>query len=55
MGLDYKDKVYRQIVVTRIPLGTNCAPLVADILLFCYEKTCMTNCVINAMTLILIL
>ena len=28
-------KLYRQIV--GIPMGTNCVPLVADLLLFCYE------------------
>ena len=28
-------KLYRQIV--GIPMGTNCAPLVADLVLFCYE------------------
>ena len=29
-------KLYRQIVGS--PLGTNCAPLVADLFLFCYER-----------------
>ena len=29
-------KLYRQIV--GIPMGTNCAPLVADLFLFCYER-----------------
>ena len=28
-------KLYRQVV--GIPTGTNCAPLVADLFLFCYE------------------
>ena len=28
-------KLYRQIV--GIPMGTNCNPLIADLLLFCYE------------------
>ena len=28
-------KLYRQII--GIPMGTNCAPLVADLFLFCYE------------------
>ena len=28
--------LYRQIV--GIPMGTNCAPLVADLFLFCYER-----------------
>ena len=32
-------KLYRQIV--GIPMGTNCAPLVADLLLFCYERDSM--------------
>ena len=26
------------IAVVGIPLGTNCAPLVADLFLFCYER-----------------
>ena len=29
-------KLYRQVVV--IPMGTNCAPLVVDLFLFCYER-----------------
>ena len=29
-------KLFRQIV--GIPVGTNCAPLVADLFLFCYER-----------------
>ena len=33
--------LYRQIV--GIPMGTNCAPLVADLFLFCYEKDFMTS------------
>ena len=32
-------KLYRQIV--GIPIGTNCAPLVADLFLFCYERDFM--------------
>ena len=32
---------YRQIV--GIPVGTNCAPLVADLFLFCYERDFMKN------------
>ena len=32
-------KVYRQVVW--IPMGTNCAPLVADLFLFCYERDFM--------------
>ena len=29
-------KLYRQVV--GIPMGTNCAPLVSDLFLFCYER-----------------
>ena len=45
--------MYRQIV--GIPMATNnCAPLVADLFLFCYEKDSMYNNqtdVIEALTL----
>ena len=34
-------KLYRQTV--GIPMGTNCAPLVADLFLFCYERDVMTS------------
>ena len=34
-------KLYRQIV--GILMGTNCAPLVADVFLFCYERDFMKN------------
>ena len=34
-------KLYRQIV--GIPMGTNCAPLVADLFLFCYESDFMLS------------
>ena len=34
-------KLYRQIV--GIPMGKNCAPLVADLLLFCYERDFMIS------------
>ena len=34
-------KLYRQIV--GIPMGTNCAPLVADLFLFSYERDFMKN------------
>ena len=34
-------KLYRQIV--GIPMGTNCAPLVADLFLFCYERDFMSS------------
>ena len=35
----YGSKLYRQIV--GIPMGTNCAPLVADLLLFFYNRDFM--------------
>ena len=34
-------KLYRKIV--GIPMGTNCAPLVADLFLFCYERDFMLS------------
>ena len=34
-------KLYRQIV--GIPMGTNCAPPVADLFLFCYERDFMKD------------
>ena len=33
--------IYRQI--EGIPMGTNCAPLVADLFLFCYERDFMLS------------
>ena len=33
--------VYHQIV--GIPMGTNCAPLIADLFLYCYQKDFMSN------------
>ena len=33
--------LYRQVV--GIPMGTNCAPLVADLFLFCYERDLMMS------------
>ena len=35
----FGSKLYRQIV--GIPMGTNCAPLVADLFLFCHERDLM--------------
>ena len=32
----FSSKLYRQIV--GIPIGTNCAPLAADLFLFCYDR-----------------
>ena len=37
----FGNKLYRKIV--GIPMGTNCAPLVADLFLFCYERDFMTS------------
>ena len=37
----FGSKLYRQIV--GIPIGTNCAPLVADLFLFCYERDFMLS------------
>ena len=37
----FGSKLYRQNV--GIPMGTNCAPLVADIFLFCYERDFMKS------------
>ena len=36
-----KGMVYKQIM--RIPMGTNCAPHITDLFLFCYEKDFMSN------------
>ena len=37
----FGNKLYRQIV--GIPMGTDSAPLVADLFLFCYERDFMTS------------
>ena len=37
----FGSKLYRQIV--GIPMGTNCAPPVADLFLFCYERDFMLS------------
>ena len=41
-------KLYRQIV--GIPMGTYCAPLVADFFLFCYERDFMLSLSDNIQT-----
>ena len=33
--------VYHKIV--GIPMGTNCAPLIADLILYCYERDFISN------------
>ena len=37
----FGSKLYRQVV--EIPMDTNCAPLVADLFLFCYEGEFMMS------------
>ena len=37
----FVDAVYRQSI--GIPMGTNCAPLVADLFLYCYERKFMSS------------
>ena len=37
----FGNKLYRQVV--SVPMGTNCAPLAADSLLFCYERDFMMS------------
>ena len=37
----FGSKLSRQIV--GIPVGTNCAPFVADLFLFCYERDLMSS------------
>ena len=37
----YGNTTYRQVI--GIPMGTNCAPLVADLFLFCYERDFMMS------------
>ena len=39
--IEFGIKLYKQIV--GIPMGTNCAPLVADLFLICYERDFMTS------------
>ena len=37
----FGSKLYQKMV--GIPMGTNCAPLVADLFLFCYERNFMLS------------
>ena len=39
--VQFGDMVYQQIV--GIPMGTNCAPLIVDLFLYCYERDFMSN------------
>ena len=40
--------IYRQVI--GIPMGTNCAPLIADLFLYCYERDFMKNLWSNSQT-----
>ena len=44
----FGSNLYIQIV--GIPMGTNCAPLVADLFLFCYERDLMLSLSYNNQT-----
>ena len=46
----FGSKLYKQIV--GIPLGTYCAPMVADLFLFCYERDFMQSLSHNKQTVI---
>ena len=39
--MQFDGMVYQQIV--GIPMGTNCAPLIADLFLYCYEMDFMSD------------
>ena len=39
--MQFDGMVYQQIV--GIPMGTNCAPLIADLILYCYERDFMSD------------
>ena len=39
--MQFDDIVYQQIAV--IPMGTNCATLIADLFLHCYERDFMSD------------
>ena len=41
IGIRFGTKLYRQTI--GIPLGTICAPLAADLFLFCYERDFMMS------------
>ena len=41
ISITFGSKFYRKIV--GIPMGTNCAPLFADLFLFCYERDIMLS------------
>ena len=39
--MQFDGMVYQHIV--RIPMGTNCSPLIADLFLYCYERDFLSN------------
>ena len=39
--VNYADSIYQQVI--GIPMGTNCAPLIADLFLYCYESDFMSS------------
>ena len=39
--VQFDGMVYQQIV--EIPMGTNCAPLITDLFLYCFERDFMSN------------
>ena len=39
--INFNNCIYRQKI--GIPMGTNCAPLIADLFLFCYERDFMLH------------
>ena len=41
ISIRFSSKLYRPIV--GIPMGANCAPLIADLFLFCYEREFMLS------------
>jgi len=41
MYVRFEDAAYRQVI--GIPMSTSCAPLVADVFLYCYERDIMLN------------
>ena len=48
ISVRFGSKLYRQMV--GIPMGTNCAPLVADLFLFCYKRDFMLSMSANKQT-----
>ena len=43
--VEFDNRIYRQVI--GIPMGTNCAPLIADLFLFCQERNFMDRLVKN--------